>query len=433
MNAKCTKDNFNLLKSRVDAFVSRISDEKLRDSFVKCFYNTLDTTVEFWEDGTTYVFTGDIDAMWLRDSSAQVMQYLEFAEGDDEVQGLIKGLIKRQFAFIQIDPYANAFGKREHGNFEADECEKHPYVWERKFELDSLCYPLWLACKYYLKTGDGTVFGGEFSKVLDIILKVFSVEREHKEKSSYYHYRPTDAPSFSVPNRGRGGDVKVCGLIWSGYRPSDDACEYGYFIPGNMFVSSTLKLLASLKDAANLSDGQLGAMDETTVAIDAAIKEYAVVTHPEFGKMYAYEVDGLGGIKLMDDANVPSLLSIPYISYAAADDPIYRNTRAFALCSSNPYYYSGKSISGVGSPHTPENYVWPISLMMQGLTSSSADEINGLVDMLLASDAGTGLMHEGVYKDDPNTFTRSWFAWANSLFSLFILKQADKIKYISRG
>lgn len=431
-DTNCNKNKFSTMKSRVKEFIGSINDDKLAATFNGCFYNTLDTTVEYLSDGITYVFTGDIDAMWLRDSSAQVMQYLEFASDDEDVRALIKGLIKRQFAFIKIDPYANAFSKREHGNFEADECEKHPYVWERKFELDSLCYPLWLAYKYYAKTGDAAVFDAEFYEILDVILGVFVCEQNHKANSTYYHYRPTEAPSFSVPNRGRGGDVAVCGLVWSGYRPSDDPCEYGYFVPGNMFISATLKALIGL-DALLVEETRIGVMQGLIKDIDDAIARHAVVEHPTFGKMYAYEVDGLGGVKLMDDANVPSLLSAPYIGYLDASDEVYENTRAFALSSANPYYYEGKSISGIGSPHTPENYVWPISLMMQGLTSNDADEINAVLKMLLSSDANTGLMHEGVHKDDPTVYTRSWFAWANSLFSLFVTVKADKIKCITRG
>lgn len=477
MNGYCLNKDFNLLKHNVELFVSRIHNEKLKSVFLNCFFNTLDTTVEFWKDGTTYVLTGDIDAMWLRDSSAQVMQYLEFADGDEAVQSLIKGLILRQLAYIKTDPYANSFSKREKGNFEDDECEKHPYVWERKFEIDSLCYPLWLAYKYVQKTGDTSVFNDEFSAVLDVILGVFTVEQRHAEKSGYYHYRPSDPPSFSVPMRGRGGEVKPCGLIWSGYRPSDDACKYGYLIPSNMFVVSVLKLYLSKDNGFSVPNkSQRAIMEKLVREVGDAIEKYGKVKLQNGKEIYAYETDALGNYNLMDDANVPSLLSIPYIGYKCGDDGrncgtgcacaadkvectaykcgsfvqngecaadkdaggtqsldgnVYVNTRAFILSRDNPYYYVGKSISGVGSPHTPAEYVWPISLMMQGLTSDNPDEINSLVDMLLDNDAGTGLMHESVNMDNPNLYTRSWFAWANSLFSLFVLKKADSIKYIS--
>ncbi len=420
------------LGEKIEAFASKIKDPKLKKMFVECFYNTLDTTVNFWEDGTTYIITGDIDAMWLRDSSAQVTQYLAFAGEDEGIAKLIRGLIARQLAYIDLDPYANSFGKIPEGNFPSDECEKHPYVWERKFELDSLCYPFRLMKQYYEVTGDKGVFDDAFRKGLSQILTVFETEQDHHANSTYYHYRPDEAPSFSVPEKGHGGPVKVCGLVWSGYRPSDDPCEYGYLIPGNMFVSCIMKELVSLGEVTGIDEETKKRMITLADSIDRAIAEYGTVDHPVYGKVYAYEVDGLGGVNLMDDANVPSLLSIPYIGYVGADDPIYQNTRRFILSKDNPYYFSGKCITGVGSPHTPENYVWPISLMIQGLTSQSEEEINEVLRMLTENDGGTGYMHEGVHCDDHKTYTRSWFAWANSLFSLFVLRQSDKIRLIDK-
>ncbi len=427
------REEFSVMAKHIDEFVEKIENPKLKTMFKDCFYNTIDTTVNFWKDGTTYVITGDIDAMWLRDSSAQVTQYLQFAGEDEKVAKLIRGLIKRQLAYIALDPYANSFGKIPEGNFPKDECEKRPYVWERKFELDSLCYPLRLMKQYYEVTGDKGVFDSEFLGGLKTILGVFECEQDHQKNSTYYHYRPDEAPELSVPNKGRGGEVKVCGLVWSGYRPSDDPCVYGYLIPGNMFVSSIMKELVSLGDVTGIDEATKKRMLALAEAIDKAIEEYGIVDHPDYGKIYAYEVDGLGGVNLMDDANVPSLLSIPYMGYKGVDDPIYKNTRRFILSENNPYYFKGKCITGVGSPHTPKGYVWPISLMIQGLTSESEEEVNGVLKLLMENDAGTGFMHEGVYCDDHYTFTRSWFAWANSLFSTFILKKKDKINFITEG
>ncbi len=423
------QNNYKLMRASVERFSARIKDAKLKEMFNKCFYNTLDTTVEYWDDGSTFVITGDIEAMWLRDSSAQVMQYLEFAD-DPDVRALIKGLIKRQLAYLQNDPYANAFCKAEKGNFDGDECEKHPHVWERKFELDSLCYPLWLAVKYYKNTGDIAVFNGEFYAALSVILHVFETEQKHNELSDYYHYRPTDPPELSVPNHGRGNECAPCGLVWSGYRPSDDACVHGYFIPGNAFISVVFAELLAVKDKLSFTDEQIEKMANIKRAVDKAIDTIAVYSHEKYGEIYAYELDGLGNYNLMDDANVPSLLSLPYLGYCSLSDEKYVNTRKFVLSKDNPYYYTGECITGVGSPHTPANQVWPISLIMRALTSDDEKEINEMVDMLMQSDAGTYLMHESVDKDDCTRYTRSWFAWANSLFSLMLIRKADKIKYI---
>lgn len=421
--------DFFEMKKRVKAFSEKITNDKLRRMFVKCFYNTLETTTENYPDGTVYVYTGDIDAMWLRDSSAQVMQYLLFADVDEDVCKLIKGLVARQCCFILDDPYANSFGKKIKGNFEEDECEKRPYVWERKFELDSLCYPLWLATKYYAKTGDREVFDGKFLAALDEILNVFGTEQRHKAQSSYYHYRPNEAPEFSVQCRGRGSDVAECGLVWSGYRPSDDPCKYGYFVPGNMFVSVVCKELLKISDKVPLSETQVHKLTQLCGEIDSAIAQFCIYDHPKYGKIYCYETDGLGHFNLMDDANVPSLLAIDYLGYDA-DKVVKENTRKFVLSSDNPYYYEGKCISGIGSPHTPQNYVWPISVIMQCLTTDDEKVINKNIEMLMNSDAQTDMMHEGIQKDNAEEFTRSWFAWANSLFSLMILQKSDKIKFV---
>jgi hypothetical protein len=224
--------------------------------------------------------------------------------------------------------------------------------------------------------------------------------------------------------------VKECGLVWSGYRPSDDPCVYGYFIPGNLFICSVFKKLLSLKKDVDFGEQRLGTMQSFVTAIGQAVQTYGITEVEGFGKIYAYETDALGHYNLMDDANVPSLLGLPYLDCVAADDEVYRNTRAFVLSKNNPYYYEGKALVGIGSPHTPKGFIWPISLIIQGLTSNDRTEINKMISLLMASDADTNLMHEGINKDNPQNYTRSWFAWANSLFSLFILKKASWIEGI---
>jgi meiotically up-regulated gene 157 (Mug157) protein len=416
---------YRQLHRKVFEFSERIQNEKLKSMFVRCFFNTLSTTVNFESDGSVFVITGDIDAMWLRDSTAQVMQYMEYVDDCDDVKKLIKGLLKKQYGYMCIDPYSNSFNKEANGRgHNGDLCYKSPYVWERKFELDSLCYPIWLTFKYFDKTGDASVFTDDFYNAASVALGVFEKEQNHHKNSDYYHFRPSELPEFSVPNEGKGDAVKVNGLIWSGYRPSDDPCKYGYFIPGNMFVCVILRKLAALKNPIASRAAKL------EKKVHAAIESIGVYNHPEFGKIYAYETDGLGNYNLMDDANVPSLLSIPYYEYLPQSDKTYQATRMFVLSRSNPYYFSGKLLTGVGSPHTPENHVWPISLCIQGLTSDDETEINKMVDMIMASENNTGFIHEGINKDDGADYSRDWFAWANSLFAYFLIKKHNKIKYI---
>lgn len=415
------------MKGEIALFEERIIDTKLRKMFHNCFYNSLDTTVEYLPNEEVYMLTGDIPAMWLRDSSASVIQYIDFAKDDKDVYNLIKGLIKRQFFYIEVDPYANSFNKEPNGNgHKDDEGLRTPYTWERKFEIDSLCYPVWLLYRLYKVTGDKSLLSPRFVKIANIIMDTFITEQHHHERSPYMHYRPGEKEGFNIPNHGKGGEVAYTGMIWSGYRPSDDACKYGYFVPGNMFAVVILRELEELFLEINEKELSFKAR-ALKEEIDEGIKKYGIINHPEFADIYAFEVDGLGNYLLMDDANVPSLLSIPYFGYADSADPIYQNTRNYCLSFSNPYYFEGKCLKGIGSPHTDEGYVWHIGVTLQALTSSSEKEKKELIEMVEKSDADTYYTHEGVDKDDPTRFTRGWFAWSNSLFAYLLLQEKDLI------
>jgi uncharacterized protein len=394
---------------------------KLAAMFANCFSNTLDTTTKRSPDGTTYVFTGDIPAMWLRDSSAQLSPYVELAADDVDLQRVIAGAIKRQIRYIHIDPYANAFNEEANGAAWAkDETETNPWVWERKYEIDSLCYPLWLSRRYWLATGDTSVFDEDFKRAVRKIIDLWRVEQHHQERSPYLFQRFDCPASDTLTQDGRGAPVGHTGMTWSGFRPSDDACRYGYLVPSNMFACVVLDHIQQVASQV-WADGTLAASaQDLKTEIDTGLQQYARVQHAG-ETIYAYEVDGLGNHHLMDDANVPSLLSIPYLGYCAVDDPVYLATRRFVLSEANPYFYQGKLARGVGSPHTPSGYVWHIALAMQGLTASSLDEMNDVIDMLEGTDGDTGFMHEGFHPDDPTTFTREWFAWANSIFSEFVI------------
>lgn len=395
---------------------------KLAQMFRQCYPNTLETTSELLDDGTSYVFTGDIPAMWLRDSTAQVRHYVPLAKGDADLQRIIEGLIRRQVMYVGIDPYANAFNREANGQCWAkDETESNPWVWERKYEIDSLCYPLQLSYLYWQATGRTQVFDASWKAMAESILALWKVEQHHGENSPYSFQRTNCPASDTLTHAGRGTPVVHTGMTWSGFRPSDDACQYGYLLPANMFATVVLSYMAEIaQEVYGDAEWAQRAM-ALRAEIDAGIKEYGVYQHEKFGAIYAYETDGAGQYNLMDDANVPSLLSVAYLGYVAADDPLYQNTRRFVLSNSNPYYYEGKDARGIGSPHTPAGYIWPISLCMQGLTSTDIEEMDALVDMLERTDAGTGFMHEGFNPNDPNQFTREWFAWANSLFGEFIV------------
>ena len=416
------------LNQAVREIAEKIGDKfkdnaKLHQTFINCFESTAKTTTKFLENEETFVFTGDIAAMWLRDSSAQVVHYLPFVKEYPVIGDMVKGLIKRQMACIMIDPYANAFNEEANGNcWEVDITESSPWDWERKYEIDSLCYPIWLLNEYYAGTGDHSVFTEEVKKVCDIIIKLWRREQNHDRDSKYSFIRVNCPPSDTLTRDGKGEPTGYTGMTWSGFRPSDDACKYGYLIPANMFAVTVLGFIAEFADKifkdASLKEEAVKLRDE----INQGIKTYGVVKDEEFGEMYAYETDGLGNYNLMDDANVPSLLSIPWIGFTDTEDKIYQNTRRFILSSRNPYYYEGSFAKGIGSPHTPDQYIWHIALTMQGLTAETKEEKESILTTLLQTDGDKQVMHEGFLCNDPKAYTREWFAWANSLFALFVME-----------
>ena len=411
----------------IDDFVRTIETRlaavhpRLAAMFGQCYRNTIDTTTERLDDGGTFVFTGDIPAMWLRNSSAQVRPYIRLAAKSAGLQQLLKGLIWRQAQCVVVDPYANAFNKSANGRgHTTDLTDMNPWVWERKYELDLLCYPIQLCQDYWAATGDRSVFTEIVHQMLRRAVEVMCIEQHHERSSRYTFHRPdAPVPQDTLPFAGRGTSTNYTGMVWSGFRPSDDACTFGYLIPANMFAVVVLGHLAEFAEHIYNDAMLAGRARRLREEIEYGIQTYGMVEHPRHGRIYAYETDGFGNYSLMDDANVPSLLSIPYLGYRAADDPAYRRTRAFVLSHDNPYYAEGRLARGVGSPHTPAGYIWPIALAMQGLTSSDPGERRELLDMLADTTADTRYMHESFDPDHPEHYTRPWFAWANGLFGEF--------------
>jgi len=390
--------------------------------FESCFANTLLTTVKKQEDGTTYVLTGDIPAMWLRDSVAQVRPYLVLAKEDKDLSDMIAGLVERQFQFIILDPYANAFNETANGAGHQDDVTTMlPEIWERKYEIDSLCYPLQLAYLLYKNTGRVDQFNESFIKAVDAILEVWTTEQYHDEKSPY-EFERLDTWEYDNIRCGVSG---YTGMTWSGFRPSDDSCTYGYLVPSNMFAVVVLdylhEIFTSIKPDATRSEAAKKLRDE----IQAGLEEFAKIKNAAGETVYAYEVNGLGDAHIMDDANVPSLLAAPYLNYCSNKDEVYVATRKTILSKENPFYFEGQYAKGIGSPHTPPDYVWPIALALQGLTSDDKAEKEWILNHLIATDAGTNLMHEGFHVDDPSKFTREWFSWANMMFCELVMDYFD--------
>ena len=409
------------VKNRIDYYAGKLGNPALRELYVNCCASTLETAVRKCADGTYFVLTGDIPAMWLRDSSAQVNHYLTVAN-DPEVAEIIEGVIRRQLMYIEIDPYANAFNIEPNGEGHKEDLPKiNDWVFERKYEVDSLCYPLRLLYLYWKKTGRTGIIKEKLPAVMRIILNQWRIEQRHGELSPYYFIRMEGGTELDdFPNGGRGADVAYTGMTWSAFRPSDDGCVYGYLTASEMFAVVTLGYAAEMLRSACGDTDLADECDALRNEIDSGIKNYCIVSHEKYGRIFACETDGYGNYSMIDDANVPSLLSIPYIGYASADDEIYKNTRRFLLSKDNPYYYSGKYAEGVGSPHTPPNYVWHLALVMQGLTSTDAEEKRELLGIIASTDAGKRHLHEGFNVDNPYEYTREWFTWPEALFAEFV-------------
>lgn len=407
-----------------------IADKELAWMFENCFPNTLDTTVQFnMKNGKpdTFVITGDIPAMWLRDSTAQVWPYLPFAKEDKKLKDLLAGVVNRQTACVLIDPYANAFNDGPGESiWESDFTDMKPELHERKWEVDSLCYVIRLAYGYWKATDDTAPFDDEWLRAMKLIVKTFREQQRKDNPGPYSFQRKATVWTDTQVFKGYGMPTKYTGMIHSMFRPSDDACMFPYLIPSNMFAVVSLMQLKEMVLA--LTDDKDFAHECSQLAqeVDKGIQDYAILKHPYEGEIYAYEVDGFGNAFYIDDANIPNLISLPYLGYCENDAPLYKATRNFSLGEHNPFYSSGKAASGIGGMHTPRNSIWHLGIIMQGLTSTDKGEIASCISELKNTHADTGFMHESFNKDDARDFTRSWFAWANTLFGEFIIKVSDE-------
>jgi meiotically up-regulated gene 157 (Mug157) protein len=367
---------------------------------------------EYAPDGTAYIKTGDIPAEWLRDASAQARPYLFFAKDDPDTRSLLRAIIARMVKYVQVDPYANAFTLDYR-------------VWEQKFELDSLAYPITLSWSYWKTTGDGSIFTPDYAKALDATLATMQREQDHPRDSRYTHKE--------LAEDGKGRAVGYTGMIWTGFRPSDDACYYNFLIPSEMFAVVALGDMAEIERTVYHNVVKANEATSLRDEVQRGIQTYGLVLVPKYGYIYAYEVDGLGHAILTDDANIPSLLSAPYIGYTTPNDRYYENTRHFLLSGDNPSFYQGQVARGIGSFHTPDHWIWPLALIMEGLTATTQDEKQDVLTQLLASDPGDHLLHESFDPDDPKRFTREDFGWPNALFSEFVMTQFQGAHEIPMG
>ncbi|MGC1424096.1 MAG: glycoside hydrolase family 125 protein [Terracidiphilus sp.] len=414
----------------IESISARMSDPELAWLFSNCLPNTLDTTVTFTNGPSgpdTVVVTGDIPAMWLRDSSAQVWPYLPFVAADSELAQLIGGVIRRQTRCILTDPYANAFmpdlASREPLPWsKTDHTEMKPGVGERKWEVDSLCYPVRLAHQYWRTTHDTKPFGAEWVRAMHAILETFKAQQRKASRGPYHFQREAFSPYDTLSGDGYGNPARPVGLIYSGFRPSDDACIYPLNIPGNFFAVITLQRIEEMLTEIAHDSAAASEASRLRSEIKAALDAHARVHHPTAGEIWAYEIDAFGNAICMDDANVPSLLALPYLGSCSETDPMYLATRRFVLSEANPYFFRGSAAEGIGGPHIGQDMIWPMAIIMRALTTDDEKEQLQCIKWLKTTHAGTGFMHESFNKNDPANFTRAWFAWANTLFGELILK-----------
>lgn len=424
------------VSSAVEQEIARISalikDPELAWLFGNCYPNTLDTTVFMGTvegKADAFVITGDIPALWLRDSAAQLRPYLHLTREDPQLAGLFRGLIRRHARCVLIDPYANAFTRDPAGQAldwsRTDRTEMKPGVAERKWEVDSLCYVLRLAHDYWEFTGDTEPFDGTWAAAAKTIVATFRQQQRTAGPGPYRFQRRSDQPTETTL-AGIGVPTRKTGLIHSAFRPSDDACTFPCNIPGNLFAVAVLRELAEMAGAvlhdAALAAEALALADE----VEKAVYTHGTMTLPDGRQVFAYETDGYGNHLFMDDANVPSLLGLAYLRAVPAGSSLWQATAQAVWSDANPWFFSGKAAEGIGGPHIGEGQVWPMSIILRALSSSDDAVIAGALKTLRATHAGTGFMHEAFDKDDPNKFTRAWFAWVNGLFGELVVKVANE-------
>ncbi|HWU96846.1 MAG TPA: glycoside hydrolase family 125 protein [Sphingomonas sp.] len=421
------------VEAEIKAVKAKIADPELAWLFENCYPNTLDTTVRLGTvDGKpdTFVITGDIDAMWLRDSSAQLQTYVHLTPRDADLRRVFQGAIQRQARCILIDSYANAFtpDPTAKSNLSAvnDKTDMKPGVAERKWEIDSLAYTMRLAHSYWTATRDKTPFDALWAQGAARAVATFR-EQQRKDGPGPYHFQRVDpSPTETLMFGGYGAPTRKVGLIHSGFRPSDDACVFPFLIPSNLFAVSALRMLAQVHNEAR---GDTAAAQEAlalAAEVQAALDAHGKMPDGKGGQVWAFEIDGYGNAIFMDDANVPSLSGLPLLGAADKRDPLYVRTAALAWSERNPYFFKGKFGEGIGGPHIGMDMIWPMSLITRALIHDDDATVMQCLKWLKASHGGTGFMHESFHKDDPANFTRSWFAWANGLFGDLILDVAKR-------
>jgi meiotically up-regulated gene 157 (Mug157) protein len=418
------------VQSLTDSVYARLKDRhgQVAETFRKCFPTALATTTEILADGTTFVSAGDIPNCWPRDAAGSFEPYLPLCRDDARLNAVVLGLIRRLSHYLVLDPYANSFNpEANHRHYwPGDTPAPGPWIRERKWSIDTPAAFLKLAADLQGATGATDFCDEEFYQAARSIVDTFQIEQDHTGSSAYRFQRnDPDHPGDTLPFEGRGSAVKNTGMIWCGFRASDDPCTFGFNIPQNMLAVTVLSWVSGIfRDQYGDADYADRAA-RMSREVRQGIQTFGIVNDPVWGRIYAYETDGLGNHALMDDATPPNLLSAPLLGYAAHNDPTYQRTRAFVLSKDNPYFISEKYARGLGSAHpynaSPAHYIWHIGLITEGLSAPTQDERWRLIESCAATTGGTGFMHEAFDARDPARYIRGWCPWNTSQFGALVL------------
>lgn len=462
----CRTFESELVEKIIKDLNASMIDRDLARIFENAFPNTLDTTVRWhvdgtqkqdtkmqqifkagssgaWEGAQSFIVTGDINAEWLRDSTNQLAQYQRLAKKDKRIFNLILGAINTQAEYVIESPYCNAFqppppskmGPNDNGQGDNVHPQYEPgKVFECKYELDSLAHFLSLGNQFYEHTGSTAFLTQRWYTALESLLQVldqqskptFNEQTGSFERQTYRFQRNTNTGTETLNLAGNGNPLNWgTGLVRSAFRPSDDATVFGFFISANAMMAVELKRAAEMLTAAGKPHvGQT--LKNRGEIIEKGVWEHGVVHHKKWGHVFAFEVDGYGSAILMDDANLPSLLALPLLGFLRKEEGTYQNTRKMILSKEgNPYYLTGKAFKGIGGPHIGLSNAWPMSLLVQAMTSDDDAEITELLEAVKQA-SPLGLVHESVNVDRVRDYTRSWFAWANSVFAQTILDVAER-------
>lgn len=446
----CRTFNSSIVESTIASMESVIKDPDLYRLFENSFPNSLDTAVKWKgfaannsEEELTFLITGDINAMWLRDSANQMQSYLPLVEANasyNSLASLYRGVINLQARYVIEAPHCNSFQPPIESGLPPEQNQATPddfnpsvsnqTVFECKYELDSLAAFLEISTNYYEATGDIEFFRkfqwvDAINAVLDTteaLLVGTYASNGSVNVSPYTWERQTTSATETLDNSGRGNPVQDgTGLVRSAFRPSDDSTTYQLFIPANMMFSRYLDSASEIMAAVGGQRNLANRMHNFAQSIRMAITTHGIVNDAIYGQVYAFEVDGFGSVNRMDDANIPSLLSAPFLGYLNVTDPIYQNTRKFILSKDNPYFMRGPVINAVGGPHAGLGQAWPMASIIRIFTSSDDSEITQALKEIVSSTDGLGLIHESINSFDATKWTRQWFSWANGLFGQCLL------------